>query len=111
MVFNHDDGFAQRFIDEDFTGTVDVTVLVQQRVTGLIEKQLNADIELLDSFHAHGGGGHFFRIEDRIGPQIAGDRCFNRVGAGRQQRHAVWGAIRPVAVIGARQSKMAGDCG
>lgn len=68
-------------------------MLIQQRVTGLIEKQFNTDVQLLDAFHAHGGGGHFFRIEDRIGPEIAWDRGFNRVSAGGQQRDTIPGAI------------------
>jgi len=73
VVFNHDDGFAKRLISDDFTGAVDIPVLIQQGVTGLIEKQLNSDVQLIDAFHAHGRGGHFLRRLDRISPQVAGN--------------------------------------
>ncbi len=42
MVFNHDNGFTQRFIRENLSGAVRFAVLIQQGITGLVEKQLNS---------------------------------------------------------------------
>lgn len=42
MVFNHHNGFTQCLVGQDFARPVDVSMLIEQGVTGLIDEKLDA---------------------------------------------------------------------
>ncbi len=68
MIFNYDNRFAQTFICKNFTRPVNIAMLINQRVTSLVEKQLDACFKLIRAFYPLSRGGHFLRIKNRIGP-------------------------------------------
>src|SRR5690606_36492712 len=84
---------------QNIVGFVDVRVLINDRVTGVVPDELDGHVELLFTLHAIAGGGHLRTSGNGIVPGKTGDLRLHRVfrhrdalnsdGVGRFARAAV----------------------
>ena len=83
-VFDNHDRLALAFVLQDLVGLIDIGVLVNDGIAGVVPDEFNRHVQLLFPSNAVAGGGHLRAAIDGVGPAKAGDGGFDRVGQYRQ---------------------------
>ena len=79
MTVDDDDHLALLLVLEDFMRAINIRVLVNQTVTGIVPDHLNRNIELVFAAYAVTQGRHLRASLNRVRPHEHRDAGFNRV--------------------------------
>ena len=86
VAVDHHDHFALLIILQDFMGAVDIRVLVNQTVTGIVPDHFNRDVQFIFTAHAVTQRRHLWTTFNRVGPHKHRDAGLNGV---LQRRHTL----------------------
>ena len=79
MVVDHHNHFALALIAQDLQSAVDLGMLIDQAVAGVVPDKFDRCFEPFSATDAVGFVGHFLSTPDGIGPEKHGDAGLHRV--------------------------------